>query len=437
MIVLVPIDDDGEDGAPIRFNQPYIHVGHGPHNDLILDEEDQTTSYEHALITVIQGRAIVVCDPTAKPTYIDGADIGAAPDEERQLKPGDIISFGKGKSIFRVEQVGETEGDPEPARRQVRVRMHTSNRKQGVGRPVLGPGTGQGARDGRHDRAVGSISFQVYQGDEMVREEVFDQPLIRIGRMRSSHLLLDDESVSRTHAVIEVTGEHEVLLMDLDSSSGTAVNGTRVKKAILKSGDQLEFGKARVLVSYGEAVAGALATTPAQVVPERREGRRASAPPPPLPTSSDDGLAAPNLTQVLSQDELQPYDGPRLVLRRDGEDLDEFVLTKPQTTIGRLRENDIQLDDGAVSGKHALLVAEKGLFLVVDQNSTNGTYLNGEKCAGDKLQDGDIIQIGRYELVFHAPRPVLALRPPGTEILSPEAARAMFAKVGGRRGRNR
>jgi len=76
--------------------------------------------------------------------------------------------------------------------------------------------------------------------------------------------------------------------------------------------------------------------------------------------------------------------------------------------------------------------------LVVDQHSTNGTYVNGERCAGESLQDGDVVQIGRYELVFVAPRPALAEKPPGTEILSPEAARAMFAKVGGRRrGKNR
>jgi pSer/pThr/pTyr-binding forkhead associated (FHA) protein len=264
-----------------------------------------------------------------------------------------------------------------------------------------------------------------------VREEVFNQPLIRIGRMRSSHLLLDDKSVSRTHAAIEVTAENEVLLIDLDSGSGTAVNGKRVKKATLKSGDQINFGDARVNVRYGKAATRAATRAPGPALSERRK----EPPTPSYPPSPDDGLDTTNRTQILSQDELEPCNGPRLLLRHGGVEQKEFLLTKPHTTIGRLRQNDIQLDDGAVSGKHALLVAEAGVFLIVDQNSSNGTYLNGEKCAGEKLQDGDVIQIGRYELVFLAPRPVLAMKPPGTEILTPEAARAMFAKIGSRRGK--
>jgi pSer/pThr/pTyr-binding forkhead associated (FHA) protein len=401
MIVLVPIDGNGEDGAPLELSQSHIRVGHGPHNDLRLDAEDEATSYEHAMLSVLGNRAVVVCDPTAKPTYIEGADVTAAPEAERELKPGDIISFGKGRSIFRVRRIGEVQEPPRP--------------------PVRVPRLPESTREQSSARGGYPITFQVMSGDQLVREESFTQPLIRVGRMKSSHLLLVDESVSRTHAVVEVTAEQEVLLMDLDSSSGTAVNGTRVKKASLKSGDQVEFGKVRVIVSYGKVAASA--------APEPR-ARPTGAPPPPIPR--DAGLG-PASTQVLSASDLEALDGPRLVVRRSGVEQGEFVLTKPQTTIGRLPENDIQLDDGAVSSKHAMLVAEAGVYLILDQHSTNGTYLNGERCTGESLRDGDVIQIGRFELVFTAPRP--AQHPPKTEVLSAEAARAMFAKVSGRRGR--
>ncbi len=426
MIVLVPVDDEGDDGAPLEFSQAYIHVGRGAHNDLILDEEDQAASYEHALITVLQGRAFVVCEPTANPTFIDGADVTLAPEEERQLQPGDIISFGKGRSIFRVCRIGDTDEPHEASHQKVRVHLRAIRGKPSSERLIKISPPGGGPPDPGHDEALRSVTFQIFKADQMVREETFNQPLIRIGRMKSSHLLLDDKSVSRMHAVVEVTGE-EVLLIDLDSGSGTAVNGARVKKAVLKSGDQLNFGDARVVVSYGQAA------SPAPTVPEAAP-RRPTASPPPVPRAADLG---PSPTQVLSPGDLQPSDGPRLVVRRNGVEQDEFVLTKPHTTIGRLPQNDIQLDDGAVSGKHAMLVAEAGLFLIVDQRSTNGTYLNGERCAGEALKDGDVIQIGRYELVFVAPSPARAGHPPKTEVLSPEAARAMFAKVGGRRGRNR
>ncbi len=413
MIVLIPVDDDGEDGDPIQLGQASIHVGRGAHNDLILDEEDQAASYEHASITVLDGKATVLCEPTANPTYIDGADIGSAPEEERQLQPGNILSFGKGKSIFRVQRI-DTSASPRPSAPQ-KVTNHLRPRrpKPSVDRPARTAPARPDPRAETADLPPHPLSVQVFKGDQMVRQEIFHQSIIRVGRMRSSHLLLDDKSVSRTHAVIERTAD-EVLLIDLDSSSGTAVNGARIKKAVIHSGDQLDFGDARVVVSFTPLPATASA-------------------PPPVPAEASH--LGPSRTEVLSPSDLIGLDGPRLLVRRDGVAREEYALGKPHTTIGRLPENDLQLDDGTVSGKHAMLVAEAGLFLVVDQRSTNGTYVNGEKSAGDSLQDGDVIQIGCFELVFVAPRPATAPRAPKTQVLSPEATRAMLAKAAGRRGR--
>jgi pSer/pThr/pTyr-binding forkhead associated (FHA) protein len=421
MIVLVPIDEHGDEGAPIQFSQPYIHVGHGEHNNLILDEEDQATSYEHALITIVQDRAVVLCEATAKPTYIDGVDISFAPEDERQLRPGDILSFGKGRSIFRVEAIGEASGPIDGAPEQFRVPAHASEGSSGAKQR---PPVPTRLRDQGKSRPARPVSFQVYSGDQMVREESFRQPIIRIGRMKSSHLLLVDKSVSRTHAVIEVTGENEVLLMDLDSSAGTTVNGARVKKALLKSGDQVSFGDVRVVVRYSQ---------PAQVAPEKRGRRPGASSPAGVDDIEIDVDFPANSTRVLSEGDWEALDGPRLIVRRSSGEQDEVALAKPQTTIGRLATNDIELDDAAVSSNHAVLVAEAGVFLIVDQKSTNGTYLNGERCTRGVLKDGDVIQIGRYELVFVASGSGGGQRP-GTEILSPEAARALFAKPGGRRG---
>jgi pSer/pThr/pTyr-binding forkhead associated (FHA) protein len=421
MIVLLPVDDEGEDGAPMAFDQAHIRVGHGAHCDLVLDAEDSATSYEHAMIAVVGERAVVVCDPTAKPTYIDGADVTFAPEAERQLKPGDILSFGKGKAIFRVRQIGDVveSRPPAPHPRRAREPSADGGAKRSGKRPPPPP-------EGREGSGY-RVTFQVLSGDHVLREEAFCQPLIRIGRKKSSHLLLVDESVSRTHAVVEVTGEGEVLLLDLDSSSGTAVNGARIKKASLRSGDQIDFGKVRVIVDYSK-VAPSAARAP---VHPGASDRRAAAPP---PVPADAGFGPPH-TQVLSPGDLEAVDGPRLVLRRGDVVEGEYQLTKPQTTIGRLADNDIQLDDGAVSSRHAMLVAEAGVFLIIDQHSTNGTYLNGQRCTGESLKDGDIIQIGRYELALVAPHPARLLPAPKTEILSAEAARAMLGKLDRRGGK--
>jgi TonB family protein len=106
------------------------------------------------------------------------------------------------------------------------------------------------------------IKFHIYKGDQLVREETLNEPVIKIGKLASSHLRLEDETVSRMHAVVEVTGPGEIQLIDLGSTRGTMVNGERINKAILKSGDQIHFGDTRVVVAFATGTADAEATPP-------------------------------------------------------------------------------------------------------------------------------------------------------------------------------
>jgi TonB family protein len=113
------------------------------------------------------------------------------------------------------------------------------------------------------------IKFQIYRGDQLVREETLNEPVIKIGKLASSHLRLEDETVSRMHAVVEVTGPGELQLIDLGSTRGTTVNGERINKALLKSGDQVQFGDTRVVILFGAAVADADATPMPVAAPAR------------------------------------------------------------------------------------------------------------------------------------------------------------------------
>jgi hypothetical protein len=98
------------------------------------------------------------------------------------------------------------------------------------------------------------MSFQIFQGDDPVRTERLVQDIIKVGKLPSSHLRINDENVSPMHAIIEVTGPGEIFIIDLGSAAGTIVNGAKVNKARLQNGDEVTLGGARVVVGIEAAV---------------------------------------------------------------------------------------------------------------------------------------------------------------------------------------
>jgi TonB family protein len=93
------------------------------------------------------------------------------------------------------------------------------------------------------------IQFEIYDGDQLVRTEVLAEGQIKIGKLSSSHLRIDDDDVSRMHAVIEVGSADDVVVLDLGSTKGTFVNGQQVTRQRLRSGDTLTLGRHRVVVT--------------------------------------------------------------------------------------------------------------------------------------------------------------------------------------------
>lgn len=90
----------------------------------------------------------------------------------------------------------------------------------------------------------------------------------------------------------------------------------------------------------------------------------------------------------------------KLVYSLGGDVIGEFLLEKERTTIGRRAYNDIHLDNLAISGEHAVVIASGNQYYVDDLESTNGTLVNGKPIKRHKLQDGDVIGLGKYQLRF-------------------------------------
>ncbi len=90
----------------------------------------------------------------------------------------------------------------------------------------------------------------------------------------------------------------------------------------------------------------------------------------------------------------------KVILSLDGLVLKEFTLSKERTTIGRKPHNDFHIDNLAVSGDHAVIVTILNDSFLEDLGSTNGTFVNGVPVQKHFLQNGDVIEIGKYKMKY-------------------------------------
>ncbi len=106
------------------------------------------------------------------------------------------------------------------------------------------------------------LTLKVFKGEELIASKDFDRDIIKIGRLSSAHLCLDDEKVSRIHSVIEVGADGALSIIDMGSVEGTWVNGKRVNKGALAFGDEIRVGNTAIRV---EQMAQNLAAAAASV----------------------------------------------------------------------------------------------------------------------------------------------------------------------------
>ena len=90
----------------------------------------------------------------------------------------------------------------------------------------------------------------------------------------------------------------------------------------------------------------------------------------------------------------------RLILSLDNQVLAEYNMSKERYTVGRLPDNDVRIDNPAVSGHHSLIINILNDSFLEDLNSTNGTYVNGKLIKKHALQHGDVITIGHHQLRY-------------------------------------
>ncbi len=177
---------------------------------------------------------------------------------------------------------------------------------------------------------------------------------IRIGRKEGIEVQIKGNGISRVHAQIH-RGPEGWELIDLKSTNGTYVNRKMVSSKILVHSDFIQIGDAELLFE----------TDPAT-----------SSPNPSRHYPNDATFYLIGLTDIL-----------------DGK---TFPLEKETITIGRLAENDIVINSKSISGYHAEIKLDHGVYFLIDLNSTNGTFLNGSKVDQQEIRAGDIIRINNF-----------------------------------------
>ena len=219
------------------------------------------------------------------------------------------------------------------------------------------------------------------------------------GRDATCDVVVSGKDVSRRHAEIVQTPKG-YLVVD-SSTNGTFVNEVRVEgQRLLARADVIRIGDENFRF-YADAAS--------QAVPNPKPGPVASAPPavpPPQAPPSPPPLAAappPGAGERLKQTQHgtpAPVLGNFLV-RSGALKGQRLVVKTPLANIGRADYNDLVIPDESVSTTHAKLQRREGVWVLVDLDSTNGTFVDGERVKGETpLSPGVTVRFGDISLVF-------------------------------------
>jgi hypothetical protein len=160
--------------------------------------------------------------------------------------------------------------------------------------------------------AKAAITFALYQGETLVRRDTIAGDVLRVGKDPKSHLLLDDEVVSRMHGVIEIESVDDVTLIDFGNAPGTSVNGAPITKTKIRVGDEIVIGGNRIVIEAIAPATGAVAA-PAAPAPSA-EAANPFAPAPaaanpfaPAPAAANPFAAAANPFAAASNPFANPF----------------------------------------------------------------------------------------------------------------------------------
>jgi len=222
------------------------------------------------------------------------------------------------------------------------------------------------------------------------------------GREATCDVVVAGKDVSRRHAEIMVTPKGYAIVDS--STNGTWVNDERVQgQRVLARGDVIKLGEESFRFYADVAPAAPSPPPPGPAASQPPAAPQSS--PAPATGSSGERLkntsfgmqAAPPPAGRASQA------GPlaNMLVRSGALKGQRIQLRTPVINIGRADYNDVVLPDESVSTSHAKLQRREGVWILTDVESTNGTFVDGERVQGDApLAPGAMVRFGDVQLVF-------------------------------------
>ena len=117
-------------------------------------------------------------------------------------------------------------------------------------------------------------------------------------------------------------------------------------------------------------------------------------------TESFDGIACLDERVRRQATPTRPVEAGRYLEVQGSEETLLIPLGKGVTHIGRGLAADLHLDEDSVSRRHAILVHRRDGMRVLDDRSSNGTFVNGRRVTQEDLRDGDVLVLGRVVLRY-------------------------------------
>lgn len=223
------------------------------------------------------------------------------------------------------------------------------------------------------------------------------------GREAGCDVVVPGKDVSRRHAEIMQSPKGYVLVDS--STNGTFVNGQRIEgQRLLARADVIRIGEedfrfyADAAPATASPSAGPAASAP-QAAPQ--------APQAPAPSGANVKLQHTAFGMAAAPRPTAPATPPaptvfgNFLFRTGSLKGQRFQIHTPVLNIGRAEYNDLNIPDDSVSTSHAKLQRREGVWVLVDLESTNGTFVDGDKVTGETpLAPGALVRFGDVQLVF-------------------------------------